>query len=686
MAGTKNQNSFSMLDLSGGYQPATSHLLKKRQELFDSQNAVFNKVIGAAVRRDGYEQVGQIVQAGADSLFAGVYTNNGNNRIIVGVNNSNASNATLQFLDQGGNWTTILGDAAPNTRFHALNYLEEFYVCGETAGQYYPLTNIDSTMTPSVTRNVLGAPKCKFIAQYAGQLYAMNVQINGVTYRDRAYISSPALGVITQVQLAISGQATGMKVNSVKYLKVGMSIDIYGAQTDNLKYSGITITSVDKLNNVIGFIGQTVNISINDEVWIAGRHNQLTTLWNTDYPTSQAADWIRIPPGITEHPEFTGFTVNNNRLFMFSKNTMLKWDGTNLIVISHQVGCANHESISNIGSWTIWLHTSGVWGYNDTTGQLKMISRAVKPMLRRINPSNYQYTSSVITDDRIYKLALGQLMDPVLYTTSTSTSSTSTSSTSTSTSSTSTSSTSTSTIITTTSTSSTSSSTSTSISTSTSTSISSTSTSISTTSTSSTSSSTSLSTSSSTSTSTSLSTSTSSTSTVPTGKQCVRLCYDFDLNIWWYEVHNREQRYQFLHSMNGFRKPYFTDENGYLFRDETGYTDAGNPIPMVIESGRTNCGTEQRKTWGALQIDSESARGAQIYVSYDGSDWTTYPGWQLSDNIQTLNFPQSGQLKASRDIDVMLMHQDKGEPPAVNGFTIYFSLVESVVNEMGESK
>ncbi len=171
-------------------------------------------------------------------------------------------------------------------------------MCGETAGQYMPLTNIDATMTSSTTRNVLNAPKAKYIVQFAGQLYALNVEVNGVTYRDRAYVSSPALGVVTQVQTAINGWATQMHVNSAKYLKVGMSIDIYGAQTTNLKQANLVITSVDKLNNMIGFSGQTLAVSINDEVWISGRFNMLTTLWNTDYPTPQSADWFRIPPGL----------------------------------------------------------------------------------------------------------------------------------------------------------------------------------------------------------------------------------------------------------------------------------------------------------------------------------------------------------------------------------------------------
>lgn len=672
---TPNQNSFSLLDMSGGVQTATSHLLKKRMEISNSYNVAYNIRIGSGCRRFGYEQVGYPVQYGNDSLYAGTYNYNvTSNRIIVGINNANNSNATLNYLDSDNYWKPILVNAAPNTRFQCLNYLDQLFVAGKAPGQtYLPLTTVNSQMVADNTSNasnVLNAPKSKFIAQYAGQLYAINCQVNGQTFANRAYVSSPALGVVTQVQNAISGWTTQIHVDSVRYLKVGMTIDIYGAQTSNLEYSALKIVSVDKLNNNLGISGQTLNINANDEVWISGRFGQLTTLWNTDYPTPQSSDWISIPSGLNETAEFTGWTVNNNRLFLYTKNSLIKWDGTNLTVLSQSVGAVSHESIANIGSWTLWLHTSGVWGYNDTTGQLKMISKSIGPTIKRINPSNLKYASAVISN-RTYKLSVGQLMNTVvpntvyLQTTSTSTSSTSTSSTSSSTSSTSTSSTSTSTATTLTTTSTSSTSTSTS---STSTSISTTSASTSSTSTSSTS------------TSTSTSTSSTSTTTLSTGKNITRLCYDFDLNIWWPELHSREVRFQFEHTMNGYTKPYFTDENGYLFRDETGLTDAGNTIPMLLEFGRTNCGTEQAKIFESVLIDSERTRTGIMQYQLDGGNWETLG--QITEDIGELSFKLGTQKKIGHDINLRFTHNNQGDPPYFNGWTLYFNSVQSIVNEV----
>lgn len=672
------QNSFNLLDMSGGLQTATSHLLKKRMEVSDSYNAAFNIRIGSACRRFGYEKVGYTIAYGNDSLYGGIFSyGTSSNRIFVGANNLAGTNAELSYLDVGGYWTRVITNATANTRFQCLNYLNQFYVAGKGNGKYFPLTTINSQMVPDNTSNasnVLNAPACKYIAQYAGQLYAINCQVNGVSYPDRAYISSGATGVVTQIQTAVSGWTTQIHVDSVHYLKVGMTIDIYGAQTSNLKVSALQIVSVDKLNNMLGISGQTLNIAVNDEVWISGQFGNLVTLWNTDYPTPQTSDWLRIPPGEDEIAEFTGWTVNNNRLFLFTKNSMLKWDGSNLTLISQKVGTVSHESIQNIGSWTLWFHNTGVWGYNDTTGQLKMISKAITPTIQRINPSNYKYISAVISN-RTYKLAVGQLMNATppdatyLQTTSTSTSSTSTSSTSSSTSSTSTSSTSTSLSTTLTNTTTSTSMSSTSIS---STSVSTSSTSISTSSTST----------SSTSQSTSTSTTVSSTTTLPTNKLITRLCYDFDLNIWWPELHNREQRFQFMHTMNGFTKPYFTDENGYLFRDETGLNDNGLSIPMMVEFGRTNCGTEQQKIFDAVQVDSERTRTGVMQYALDGGNWMTLG--QIDMDITTMVFPQKKpELKTGHDINLRFVHNSLGDPPFFNGWTTYFDNYESIVGELG---
>lgn len=655
------QRVYTQFDLSGGVQAATSHLLRKRNEVAASKNAAYNIRIGSGVRRPGYEKVARTIQHGNDSLGAGVYNYGQNNKIIACINNAAGTAAELRYLDTADYWTSVITDASPNTRFQLLNDLDELYVAGASpTNVYLPLTNINYTLTASTSRNVYKAPRSKFIAEYGGDLYALNCYVDGKYYPDRFYKSSPPLGFITSVQTDQKGLLKQLRVDSVRYLKVGMQLDIYGAGTEGKKVSALTIISVDKKNERISFVDTTINVADNDEIWLTGTKGKLSRFWNTDYKTPETSDYEPIAPGKEAGPEITGWGKNNNRLFIFAKNRFVKWDGANKITVSDTIGCVSHETIQNIGSWTIWLHTTGVWGYNDNTGQLKLLSRAVEPYIRAINQTNLSKASAVVSG-RVYKLALGELLELDSVTTSTSTSSTSTSSTSSSTSSTSTSSTSTS-------------------STSSSTSTTSTSTSISTTSTSSTSSSVSSISTSSTSTSVSTSTSSTTTTTVASSKKVIRLCYDFDMNAWWTEEHKREFRFQFNHTMNGYTKPYFTDETGRLFRDETGNLDNADTIPLEIEIGRNNFGTDQTKVYMAALMDSEKARTASIQYALDGGAFKTLG--QITNEVEKLVFKQGGQLIEGRDINYKIVHNDAGSAPEINGLTTYFGVNESIPNEV----
>lgn len=656
---------YSQLDLSGGLQNGVSHLLRKRNEVAQATNANFNKKIGSVVRRDGYEKVARTIVHGNDSLGAGVYKFGTNSKVIVGINNQSNTNATLQVLDTDDYWTTLLSNAQANTRFQAVNFLKEYFIAGCSDNSVYlPLTNIDSGLNVSTSHNVYKAPLSKFIIDFQGGLYAANVMVDGVRYRNRVYPSSPAIGPITFIQTDQKGLLKQLRVDATTYLKVGMQIDIYGAGTEAKKQSAITIISVNKKDKRISFADTQIDVSDNDEIWLTGTKNSLSIFWNTDDPTPQDAVFYELLPGKEAAPEITGWGKNNNRLLFFTKNSFYKFDGANMIQVSDTVGCVSHETIQNIGPWTLWLHNTGVWGYNDnSSGEPKLLSRSIQPYIDAINQTNLSKASAGVSG-RVYKVAVGELLPLDSVTTSTSTSSTSTSSTSSSTSSTSTSSTSTS---------STSLSTS---STSKSTSTSSTSTSTSSTSTSSTSVSTS-----STSSSVSTSTSSTTTTTAASSKEVIRLCYDFDMNAWWVEEHRREIRFQFNHTMHGYTKLYFTDDTGRLFRDETTNLDNADPIPMELEMGRTNFGTDQKKNYLSVLIDSEKARGATIQYQIDGGNFITLG--QITEPIQKLIFPQGNQLIEGRDISYKFVINDTGEPPVINGLTTYYSVSERLPNETG---
>jgi hypothetical protein len=653
------QQAYPQFDLSGAVQSTTSHLMKKQNELVKSFNAVYNRTIGAARRRDGYELVSEI-SYGKDSLYGGVFEYGPGARMLVAVNNPSDSAAVLSYIDSNLQPTPILSDAAPNTVFDTVSLFNELYVVGANAsGDYYPMTNVDAKMTTSRTRNVFQAPAGKFILQFNNRLMVLNCKIGGKLYPSRFYISSSQLAFLTVVQGDQVGNLLQIRVASVKYLKAGMTVDIYKARSNQLKLQGLTIISIDKTNNAITFAGQAINVSDTDEVWISGRKDLPTYLWNTDWPTPQSADFKDLEGQVKGPPDITAATDNNGRALIFTRDSTWKFDGQNLGKVSPTVGCSAPRSVQNIGMWTIWYHAGGIWGYNDNIGEPQLLSKGIDKYIRAISQARPEDISAVVSHN-VYKLCVGELLPVDTPTTSTSTSSTSTSSTSSSTSSTSTSSTSvstsTSTTITTTSTSSTSTSSTSTSSTSVSTSSTSISTSTSTTSTS----------------TSSTSTSSTSTSTVEVVKRITRICYDFDSNVWWFERHRRYQRHQFLFTMHGHEKPYFTDENGYLFRDETGNLDWLDTIPMEIEFGRDNFGISALKSYGSITTESDQAQGTLLYASIDGGRFKQVG--QIDKRTQDFEL-----IKMSgHDINLKYVSNTKGEPPIINGQITYYSVDEAI--------
>lgn len=633
--------------------------MRKRNEVQGAKNAVFNYKIGAAARRWGYEQLGQTVQYGNDALGLHVMETHSTSRLLQAINDVTDSYTTINFMDGDKYWKPLVLPITPDmdTQIQWTDALDQCFVVGRSSSlnTYMPMLNIDSQLNVSPSRNVYTAPRSKYIANFQGKLVAINCNVNGVTYPNRFYVSSAPTGAITFIQNPQEGLLWQLHVDSVRYIKPGMTLDVFTAGT-NANQATVTVVSVDKRANNFSFSPTQIKVADRDEVWLTakkGTTQPLSYLWNTDYPTPESADWFQLPTGEDEIPEFTGYSLNNNRLLLYTKNSTWKWDGSNLIQISNQVGCVSHETAKVISNWSIWLHSTGIWGYNDMFGQLKLLSRSVQNYILAINQINLPRASAGVVG-RVYKVSVGEIGVLDASTTSTSTSSTSTSSTSSSTSSTSTSSTSIS-------------STSSSVSTfSTSTSSTSTSTTITTT----TSTSTSVS-----STSSSTSTSSTTTTTALNTRQITRLCYDFDLNIWWTETHTREIRYQVNYTMNGYTKPYFADDTGKVMRDETTNTDAGDTIPFEVEVGRNNFGTEQVKNLIGCYVETQGARGAQILLAVEGGQYQVVG--EINTNNQQVVYP--GTLKTGRDVSIKIAHNNAADRPVLVGISNYFSQLESIL-------
>lgn len=657
MPSTRNTRQF---DFSGGIQNSTSRQLRKSNELVSAKNTVFGAFIGAVARRNGYVQFGSTVQSGKDGLGAFIHRYSTGTRAYVAVNNSGDTDTSVRYY-AGPGWTELFTTGTAGTRLNAISFLDEAYVFGASGSTFMTPVNVDSSPAYSTTRNLYTAPKAKFIAEFNGALYAMNVDIGGTKYPDRVYKSSVAEGVITfikkdQTGVPVTGTTT-LNVDSARYLKVGMALDIYRAGTET-KLWDVTITAVDKIANsfsftstaltfattdvttatdvitlssttnfptgrpviitstttvpaglvsgtvyyVINVTGTTIKlattlanansstaiditsqgtgthtistayaVSDNDELWGDGRKGKLSVYWNVDYPNPEDSDYLRVPPGQDEDNSITGYARTNNRLFIYTKDSMLKYDGQNLIPVSTTIGCLQHECIRVIGAWIIWPHTSGIWAYNDTTGALKLLSRGIRNIWTNIPLANFAKASAV-ADNNIYKLAVGAVpsIDNV------------------------------------------------------------------------------------------------------TQVGNLRLIYDFDMNIFSTEWHTRNQRFHVIWTQSNVRNSYFLDDTGKFWKDDTGYLDDTATIPYEWEIGPNNFGVDEEKDYQTVYVYCKQPRDVQVYCSIDGGA-PLFLG-QCKNYVERFVFPRSTR---GRDINYKFVHNAQGEGPVVEGVSTNYNFTEA---------
>lgn len=352
-------------------------------------------------------------QTNADAWTAGLkrtYTTNNAvayryYRIVVNANQGSAYYLEIAELE-------LLAAGYPlNSVIFFKDYLDEVYVSGFNPATGDPIQpiNINKDLNVSTTRNLLNCPFGYFFQDFLGVLYIANVLINTNRFKDRVYKASPPLGAITYTQ-GIQTAVTEFKVDSVRYLKVGMALDIYRAGTETKVYD-ITITAVNKNINTITS-ATTVTLADNDEIWLDGRKGLLSIFWNVDYPNPQATgEFLTVKPGTDASPTITGIGASSNRMFIWTRNSGTRWDGQNLVTFNNSVGCISHRSIANIDDdWLIWVDAKGnIRARNETASQQENISRAIRnTWMRKLTLEQLKAVSAGIVD-QTYKLYLGTI-------------------------------------------------------------------------------------------------------------------------------------------------------------------------------------------------------------------------------------------------------------------------------------
>jgi hypothetical protein len=636
---------------SGGVQAGVNRFLRAANEVEDVTNARFNKLIGRIIRRSGYVVL-ESLQSGKSGLGLFEARFSTGSKLFSAINNSGDTATNVKTRDNDTEaWSslTMPTTLGANTEINMCTSLDEAYIAGKVIdGDRIAPVNVQNDLSLSETRNLIGVPKARFVCEYGGRLYAINVEVDSVVYADRAYQSSPALSVITYTRGAQNTLADGkIGVDSVRYLKDGMAIDIYNHLTDTVKYSNVTISSVDKATDAIvlparsgnltftaaatdiitvssttnyttgtpvtvtttgtlpaglatetiyyvinvssttiklattaanatagtaiditstGSGTHTLNLSYvvddNDEIYLTGRHGELCYLWNTDYPSVDRADFLKLPSGASSNSEIVGYGKSNNRLFLFTDETAHRWDQSQLVPLFEDIGCASHQTICNIADWLIWLDDEGrVQAYNDKTGQHEFISKAIhEEYMLDLTSTNFAAASAGSLGN-MYYLSLGTIDD-----------------------------------------------------------------------------------------------------------ENIRVVYDFDSNNWSRDKLPHNFTRYVVSKFDGKRKLYAIGDDGNFLRDNEGNLDGTEIIPLIVRFGRGHSGTSLDKLYQGYYIFGENMNGGEVRCYTNGNTNKPYDLGKLTDNISVVEI---GKDVHGRDINLEISITGKGDPPAIDGYEMF---------------
>lgn len=659
-------------EFSGALQQRTNTYIKKPNEVVDCGNVDFSTVIGSMVRRPGAQSsVATMPELPRDANTLGAFIARfpAGNEVWAAQNESGDATSRLKRFTGPGvtTWVDVITGLLPTSEVNMTFDNDEVWVSNyqassDTIGTSY---TVDSTHSASITRQLQFGPTARFFLEFNGAMWAANVLVGGVRYRDRLYKSSGLTGAISFVRAAVTltqtaaaptAFSTALEMDSVRYLKAGMAIDIYAAGTNTLLYS-LTITSVDNALDTVSFTPSNVtfiNTNINtttdiitvpsntwmttgtpvtfwqgtaapggvtqgsvyyvirlssttvqlattranalagtpvvdfstqgtgthtltftlvlgnkDEFWGSGRKGKLTRYWNTDYRNPEDSDWIKLPNTLDASNDISAIASLAGRMFWFTENSMIRFDGQNRVALKKDVGCIAMKTLVYYDSFMAWLDAKGqIWVRNEEAGTMDTISIAVTKTLKLFTLAQLRLASAVCVGSKM-KLFLGQYNGLTL-----------------------------------------------------------------------------------------------------------RLTYDFQTNQFSKEWFIPQMPVQLEYINAGVVKPHFFDEHGKMWVDELGDDDNGSQIIMDAETGTDDLGVSEEKYFKGIKVWSKNSAGTKISIVIDGGD--PYEVGQVEHPIQVISWHKY-RLPKGTAISVFFHNSSTGDPVQIDKALIYYTSEEDTI-------
>jgi len=264
-------------------------------------------------------------------------------------------------------------------------------------------------------------PRAKFVMPYRNRLYFAYCKPPFWTTTDITYFWKNIVFYTDYADLSYK-YVSGANA-SVFQMKPGVSFSLdmdrgHSLKADNNKF-------MDRFGYFI-----SRGIKVGDPLYVVNGENSgtytvasvdsettITTVEKFPENSGNQAWWVGgnwfYAGNISDNDEVTGMGVNNDRLLIFRRWNMYRYDESNLIEIKGAPGTTSGRSVQNIKEYTIYFfgdnantNKTGFYLYDGIKSTL--ISGAVRPFMKAISVSNYDNVVAWQEGD-VYRAYIGDL-------------------------------------------------------------------------------------------------------------------------------------------------------------------------------------------------------------------------------------------------------------------------------------